>query len=791
MANYTKVGWVNGGAPPLNAENLNHMDDGIAQLDVGKLDDSDSVVQSNHISSGAVTNEKLSLNSVKYYNIEDEAININKLGGKSVSLEKLADETRAYIDSKIANEDGTVSTNNLADKSVTSPKVADKSILARHLYGIDNEPVGGSTNLIYSTAVYKAVDDLKKAVDTALSAKQDLDKLITQFDALFTDDTDSKYPTVNAVVNYLKEYFYDANETDELLGDKINNSAGSVGTENIADSAVTESKIAKSSVSSDKLALNAVTNKNLADGAVTMEKISSAYIDNAPSIAAPFYGECLVKSGGVYNALQKKANDRIVFGEEYKDLTLTENEGAFINDTTGNPNMSTAYKYTDKIACSSDDKFLVSTSYGYHSPVAVFYDSSDVYIGYFGLSASSSVSCTDLSLDVANDDIYAADGTAITDEQRSSIAYIAFNGKVDTTLAVKKHVNNVYKISEIFEMLFNKGVANSMIADKAITADKISDDLMSSVRNNNTLYGKSLFVAGDSVAQGQGSGGYAFGEWLRDRNNMTLTKDAIGGTTIGICPSQSNPSIYERICLTHTINGTEYPPLSGSYDYIIIEGGFNDVFKATSDFTLGEISDSYDGTYVKTSDTEVDTTKTYYTMDATPTTHPRRFREVTSPVADKLSVYYELVDFDPNTTLGALELICRYLTLNYFDTKKLFVLGHRKVDAFAVRQETYWNAMIEVLNKWGIPYVDVRRETNLFALNESFGTQYFAEAAGTHPLKETYLKFYVPLIEAKLNGANGSDYILTETDKTEIANIVINDIDNSIMGVLGVDENVT
>ena len=84
MANYTKVGWVNGGAPPLNAENLNHMDDGIAQLDVSKLDDSDSVVQSNHISSGAVTNEKLSLNSVRYYNIEDEAININKLGGKSV-----------------------------------------------------------------------------------------------------------------------------------------------------------------------------------------------------------------------------------------------------------------------------------------------------------------------------------------------------------------------------------------------------------------------------------------------------------------------------------------------------------------------------------------------------------------------------------------------------------------------------------------------------------------------------------------------------------------------------------
>lgn len=37
----------------------------------------------------------------------------------------------------------------------------------------------------------------------------------------------------------------------------------------------------------------------------------------------------------------------------------------------------------------------------------------------------------------------------------------------------------------------------------------------------------------------------------------------------------------------------------------------------------------------------------------------------------------------------------------------------------------------------------------------------------------------------------GNDYVLTDTDKTDIANIVINEFDNSIMGVLGVDENVT
>ncbi|WP_293969659.1 hypothetical protein [uncultured Ruminococcus sp.] len=42
-----------------------------------------------------------------------------------------------------------------------------------------------------------------------------------------------------------------------------------------------------------------------------------------------------------------------------------------------------------------------------------------------------------------------------------------------------------------------------------------------------------------------------------------------------------------------------------------------------------------------------------------------------------------------------------------------------------------------------------------------------------------------------VKGKDGTDYVLTDTDKTDIANIVINEYDSSIMSVLGVDENVT
>lgn len=38
-----------------------------------------------------------------------------------------------------------------------------------------------------------------------------------------------------------------------------------------------------------------------------------------------------------------------------------------------------------------------------------------------------------------------------------------------------------------------------------------------------------------------------------------------------------------------------------------------------------------------------------------------------------------------------------------------------------------------------------------------------------------------------VKGKDGNDYVLTDTDKTEIANIVINEYDNSVMAILGGD----
>lgn len=143
-------------------------------------------------------------------------------------------------------------------------------------------------NVPSAGAVFRFADGLYE------NNREEIDKLNTKTGDLSYLITEDKTDLVSAV--------------NEIENSKINNTSGAVSTDNLADLSVTEGKIAKGAVTSEKLGANAVTNKKISDGEITLAKISSAYIDSAPSVSAPYYGECLVKSGGVYNALQKKYN---------------------------------------------------------------------------------------------------------------------------------------------------------------------------------------------------------------------------------------------------------------------------------------------------------------------------------------------------------------------------------------------------------------------------------------------------------------------------------------------------
>ena len=205
------------------------------------------------------------------------------------------------------------------------------------------------------------------------------------------------------------------------------------------------------------------------------------------------------------------------------------------------------------------------------------------------------------------------------------------------------------------------------------------------VKINNPLYGKSIYVDGDSIAYGEGNKGVGFADMIASANNMVLTKGAKSGATLS---SNSDNCIQTRIS-----------NLSEDYDYILIEGAVNDMFQSVN---IGNISDNFDGIY------------------------------------------------DTTTVIGAVETICYTLINNFTESKILFVLTQKFVGTYGETFRTYWDAVISVLNKWGIPYIDLSKECLLGNYNQTFKDKYYYNSDGVHPTGETYEKFFVPIVTSKL-----------------------------------------
>lgn len=329
----------------------------------------------------------------------------------------------------------------------------------------------------------------------------------------------------------------------------------------------------------------------------------------------------------------------------FSEVQLGEMQSGYISNTGVQTEHST-FEHTEIIPCEGGDVFKVTATYGFYAPLAVFYDGDGNFIGYDEncYYPSGSKTATDAVITV----ISGAQG-------------IAFNNRPETTsITVQKRYTEKIPVKvKIAEL--EKSIANP-------------------------LAGKTMYADGDSVAEGQGNNKKSYADMIAEKYGMTLVKKAVGGTNLAFGNNRAN-SIYERVT-----------SMTGTYDYILLEGGFNDVFR---NVPLGELTTGY------------------------------------------------FNDYDTTTVIGAAEGICEYLVTNYFESKKLFVLGHRKFGENAAKQELVWNGIISALEKWGIPYVDIRKDTNLCAWTDRFASMYFS-GDGTHPNKIGYEQFYVPIIISKL-----------------------------------------
>jgi|GEM_PF-956063 len=203
-----------------------------------------------------------------------------------------------------------------------------------------------------------------------------------------------------------------------------------------------------------------------------------------------------------------------------------------------------------------------------------------------------------------------------------------------------------------------------------------------------SLEGKTFYFLGSSVTYGSASGGKSMADFIAERNNCTVVKEAVSGTTL--VTSNDNSYVYRLV------NGTNFDK-NAAVDHLIVQLSTND---ATNNKPLGTISDSYN-----------------------------------------------LEDFDTTTIIGAMEYIICYAKTTW-DCEVSFFTGTNYNSNLYAQMVL---ALYDLEEKWGIGVIDMFFDLEMASLPTADYNRYMSDTIHPNvlgyeewwtPVFEKHLKSY-------------------------------------------------